>query len=80
MFVCLECEHVFEVPKKYTETHGLDHGPFEVFYACPKCGGTYAKTMLCDCCHKWIKGDYITVDDGNIYCENCCCHRCLGEE
>ena len=80
MFVCIECSHIFETPKKYTERHGLDYGPFEVFYACPECGGAYAETMICDCCSHWITGDYITVDDGNIYCENCYCHRSIGDK
>lgn len=79
MFVCLECEHIFEVPKKYIEHHGLDYGPFEEFYACPKCGGAYAETMRCDDCDRWIIGDYIELNDGSVYCEKCYCPKQIGE-
>ena len=80
MFVCIECGNVFNVPKKYTETHGLDCGPFEVCNACPVCGGSYTEALKCDCCENWIINDYIKTDDGKRYCENCFCNMRLGEE
>lgn len=71
LFVCLECSHVFQSPKRYTEKHGLDTPPYEQFYGCPECGGAYVKSRLCDCCGNVITGDYVKTDDDNYYCDSC---------
>lgn len=71
MFVCLDCGEVFEEPVYWEETHGLDHGPYEQWSGCPKCGEAYVETYLCDCCNEWITWDYIETDDGKRYCDNC---------
>lgn len=72
MFICLECGTIFEEPKKYTETHGLDSPPYEEFYGCPECGGGFHETFKCDGCGEWIDDFYVEIVPSNeIYCENC---------
>ena len=80
MYVCLECREVFEEPIQWTETHGLEHGPYEEFSGCPYCHSTYTKARKCDCCDEWITDTYIKTDDGKRYCENCHCHMDIEEE
>jgi hypothetical protein len=84
MFICLECEHVFDENEVvYWEE---DRGEFwgvscsEPMSGCPHCGGGYVKTYECDCCHNWISGSYIKTDDGKRYCENCYVVMDLEEE
>ncbi|MBR4099773.1 MAG: hypothetical protein IKK55_02155 [Clostridia bacterium] len=53
MYICLECNTVFENPKPLTETHGLTSPPYEVLYVCPACKGTNYKPQeikYCHCC------------------------------
>lgn len=71
MYLCLDCNSVFSCPKKIVEKHGLDYPPYEEFYGCPKCGGTYVGTIECDSCGNYVTNDYIETIDGSIYCENC---------
>jgi hypothetical protein len=59
MYVCLDCQHIFEEGKHYVEAHGLDAPPYEEFDGCPKCGGAYVEAKKCDCCGEYITGDYI---------------------
>ena len=80
MFVCTYCGHLFEIPKKYVEKHGLEFGGFETFEGCPECGGHFATAFKCDCCHQYIVDDYIKTDDGNRYCGNCYIKAELGDE
>lgn len=79
MYICLDCEALFTVPEKYTETHGLDCPPYEEYSGCPNCGGTYAETFKCDRCGKYIAGDYVEVACGNLYCEDCYTLRSIGD-
>ena len=79
MFVCLECGNIFETPKHWEETHGLDCGPYEKWSGCNICGGAYTEAYQCDCCVKWINDDYI-IADGNRYCQNCYREVRLGDE
>lgn len=37
MQVCKECGRRFMKPLKIEENHGLEGGPYEVFYVCPYC-------------------------------------------
>ena len=37
MYVCKECGHLFEEPRKMVERHGLDSPPYEEFNVCPSC-------------------------------------------
>lgn len=71
MFICLECGTIFEEPKIFTETHGLDSPPYEKFYGCPRCGCSYAETYKCDICGKYIEDEYIITDKGDIICDSC---------
>ena len=70
--VCVECGHVFSQPKRYMETHGLDTPPYELFNICPNCGGAFVRAKRCDCCGEVITGEYIKVNDGRCYCDDCC--------
>lgn len=71
MYICLDCGCIFENPRKYTETHGLDSPPYEEWNGCPYCGGFYTETYRCDLCGKYIEDEYITTDRGDIICDNC---------
>lgn len=71
MYVCLDCEKIFFMPKKHIATHGLPTPPYEVWYGCPSCGGAYVQTKECDICGKWINGEYVKLKDGTVICDNC---------
>lgn len=79
MFICLDCGCVFDEPKHWIETHGLDSLPYEEWDGCPSCGGAYAETYKCDGCNDWLCGTYVEVENGNKYCENCYEIREVGE-
>lgn len=40
---------MFQEPKHYIETHGLDTPPYEHFTVCPHCGGAFVEAHRCDC-------------------------------
>lgn len=80
MWVCLDCLETFESPKHYTETHGLDCGPYEQWSGCPYCAGAFVEAHKCDCCGEWITEHYIKTDDGHRFCDNCYNRYDLGEE
>ena len=71
MYLCFDCDRLFEEPKKYTETHGFDCPPYETWYGCPYCGGPYVETMRCDECGEWITGDYIEMPGEVKVCDKC---------
>jgi hypothetical protein len=71
MFVCLDCQHLFQDPQHYVETHGLDTPPYEHAYGCPKCGGVYVETHKCDCCGNWIVDDCIKTNNDLWFCQDC---------
>lgn len=71
IFVCLNCQHLFENPKKIIETHGFTDGVYENQYCCPRCNGSFVETDFCDCCGKYITGKYIKTKQGNKFCEHC---------
>lgn len=79
-FICLDCEHIFEEPERFTDTHGLDTPPYEEYDGCPECGGAYTRTYECSCCGKYITGNYVKVDDNERYCEECYRVHELGDE
>ena len=79
MLICLDCGCVFDEPKHWIETHGLDSPPYEEWDGCPSCGGAYAETYKCDGCNDWICGTYAETKNGNKYCENCYEIREIGE-
>ena len=82
MFLCLECDALFEIPVHYREYRGeyFGYSSYEEFEACPCCGGSYAKTYKCSCCGKWITNDYIKTDDDERYCSDCYQGFEIGEE
>ena len=80
MFVCLDCGRIFESPRHYVDSHGLDAGPFEEWYGCPSCGGAYTEAYECDGCGKWITGEYIKTKNDERFCENCYTQMMLGDE
>ena len=47
MLICFECHKKFyeDELECYIEKHGLDSPPYEKFYACPYCAGTYDLLM-----------------------------------
>ena len=79
MFICLDCGCVFDEPKHWIETHGLDSPSYEEWDGCPSCGGAYAETYKCDGCNDWLCGTYAETKNGNKYCENCYEIREVGE-
>lgn len=62
---------MFQEPKYYIETYGLDTPPYEHFTVCPHCGGVFVEAHRCDCCGEFITADYVVVQDGKRYCEEC---------
>ena len=70
MYMCADCGFVFEEPKHYTETHGLDTPPYEEWSGCPLCSGAYSKTLQCDECGRFFTGNYL-VYDYMVICEDC---------
>lgn len=80
LLVCIECGNLFESPKVWSETHGLDYGPYEKLSGCPGCGGTYVEARICDCCQQYIDDDYIMTEDGKRYCNDCIYRMKLGDE
>lgn len=79
MYVCLDCQAIFQNPEKWVETHGLSSPPYECRTGCPHCHGAYTETYKCDCCDEWIEGEYIKID-GDRYCEHCYDKYEIGEE
>lgn len=72
LYVCLECEALFDQPKRYVEQHGLDDPPYETRLGCPVCGGVYVPLARCSWCRRPITGDYVEIDaTGEKYCDNC---------
>jgi hypothetical protein len=80
MFVCYDCEAVFDEPKIWTETHGLDTPPYEHCAGCPSCGGAFTETYECSYCNKWITGQYVKLNNGDRICDGCYVQMELGDE
>lgn len=71
MYLCLDCDALFEEPREYVETHGLDTPPYETWSGCPECAGAYVETMECSECGEWIMGEYVELGGGMVICEKC---------
>lgn len=82
MFLCLECGAIFETPRLYREHQGeyFGYSAYEEYEACPCCAGAFVETYECDCCGKWITGEYVELADGSLYCEECYCIKDIGDE
>lgn len=70
-YLCLDCGMLFDEPRKCRETHGLDTPPYEYFYVCPNCEGSFIKAFKCDMCGDYITEAYIELVDGKRVCRNC---------
>lgn len=70
MVKCFDCGLIFEEDdaRSFTEFVGECHGEkvYETYAECPKCGGSFEKTMPCLIC-----GEYEGVDEGEEYCNAC---------
>ena len=71
MYICLDCDSLFESPRQFTEEHGFICPPYEAWWGCPKCGGAYMETHECDQCGQYIVEDYIELEDGTLICDAC---------
>lgn len=71
MFICLDCHALFEKPKHYRETHGLESGPYEEWNGCPKCAGTFSKVMPCNICGALYPESELHTCDDLLLCEDC---------
>ena len=71
MYICKNCAMLFDEPKRITERHGFDYGPYEEWYCCPFCGGDYEETMPCCECGEYITGRYAQLANDEVYCEDC---------
>ena len=69
MFKCVDCGHVFEVPKTWKEVHDefMIFPAYEDMSGCPKCEGYYEEVVECEGCDKWFTKEELT--DG--LCEDC---------
>ena len=80
VYVCFDCGTLFSDPKRWVEAHGLPEPPYEEWYGCPFCGGTYTEAFECDNCGNYITDSYIKLEDGSRYCHECYCEFELGDE
>ena len=84
MYCCLECGHVFSEDDVavWKEDRGEWWGSpcYETLSGCPQCGGGYAETYRCACCHEWILGTYVKLNDGDRICDECYTPMELGDE
>lgn len=80
MYICLGCHLLFNAPRQYTEQHGLESPPYEVYYGCPKCGEPYVEAHRCDICGEYIKTEqYVVTKDMRHICSNCYREYNLGD-
>ena len=66
MYICVECEKVFEEPKIIEEHHPYgDTYATEYFGVCPYCKGDIQEAEECSRCGEWV----FETEDG--LCEIC---------
>lgn len=70
MYLCLNCNALFERQKQYAEKYSWEDAD-QIKFGCPSCGGEYVETYECDQCGKYIMDDYIKIIDGSLVCEEC---------
>lgn len=83
IYICKDCGKIFEEPKQYTEKLNSDKYPYHSWMGCPndKCtGGNYEITLQCEVCKKYAKEEYITTEDGHVYCSKCYKRHVIGQE
>jgi formylmethanofuran dehydrogenase subunit E len=79
MFLCLDCNGLFEEAQQYREMHGLDSPPYETLDGCPYCSGAYVETIQCDVCGNYITGQYVVVDGTQFICDECYVIKDVGD-
>lgn len=55
MFICKDCEAVFETARRYVEPHG------ERYYGCPYCAGAYDRAAECIICGEYKADTYVGI-------------------
>lgn len=70
-FVCLECGCVFDEPRTFKETHGLEHGPYETWHGCPVCGGAYDEQVYCEGCGEYMPASEAHETKAGYFCDDC---------
>ena len=69
-YICRDCGETFDEPRRYTERHGLETGPYEELTCCPFCGGSYEKAVACACCGRLIPESEACLTD-DLQCTLC---------
>lgn len=69
-YICRDCGETFDEPRRYTERHGLETGPYEELTCCPFCGGSYEKAVACACCGHLIPESEACLTD-DLQCMLC---------
>lgn len=69
-YICRDCGETFDEPRRYTERHGLETGPYEELTCCPFCGGSYEKAVACECCGRLIPESEACLTD-DLQCTVC---------
>lgn len=83
MYKCLDCGHVFEEPKQYSEDRtpggACEGGSFiEHYTGCPLCSGAYEEAKQCEICGEYFAYDELT-DTTEYINGGCgdCCEQCI---
>lgn len=71
MYLCLDCENIFEEPEYFMDIDDSDDAASEMKKGCPHCGGEYIETVQCSICGQWVTGEYVEMHDGTIVCDEC---------
>lgn len=71
LYRCEDCGMIFLEPREHLEMHNLDSPPYEHFWGCPRCGGSYSRLYKCDYCETLFVSDGIITGDGLSYCDAC---------
>lgn len=77
----MSCGFEFDNPKKFYG-EWLEHFGMpcrEEYSGCPSCGNNYFETIKCSFCGQSIVGEYIRIDDGQCFCNNCFVKCSTGE-
>ena len=71
-YICENCGHLFDEPKRYVDKHNLDTPPYEEYLGCPKCGSVdYDEAVVCHRCGEIVAFSQTNTYGEELYCENC---------
>ena len=83
MYKCLDCGHIFDEPKQYSEDRTpcgvFEGGSFiEHYTGCPVCLGAYEEAKQCEICGEYFTSDELT-DTTEYINGGCgdCCEQCI---